>query len=208
MAGPTLDFWQQRFEKGQTPWDRGTSHPQLQVWLDAGVLQPGQHVLVPGCGNGHELLVLSRHGLPARGLDYAPAAVQRARERLEAASAGPAPVTVEQADVLTWQPAPDERPDVVYEQTCLCALHPDHWQRYAEQLADWLASGGRLLALFMQARRDSAAQGVVEGPPYHCDIHAMRALFPATLWEWPAPPYAATAHAQGWQELAVVLTRR
>lgn len=208
MAGPTLDFWQQRFEKGQTPWDRGASHPQLQAWLDAGVLQRGHRVLVPGCGNGHELLVLSRHGLPARGLDYAPAAVQRARERLAAGSAGAVPVMIEQADVLEWQPAADERPDVVYEQTCLCALHPDHWQRYAAQLASWLAPGGRLLALFMQALRNSASQGVVEGPPYHCDIHAMRALFPATLWEWPAPPYAATAHAQGWEELAVVLKRR
>ena len=107
--------------------------------------------------------------------------------------------------MLEWQPPAPL--DLVYEQTCLCALHPDHWRRYADQLHLWLKPGGRLLALFMQARRDSAGSGVVEGPPYHGDINAMRALFPASRWVWPAPPYVAVAHGQGWAELPVVLTR-
>ncbi|WIT12801.1 methyltransferase domain-containing protein [Paucibacter sediminis] len=203
MAGPTLEFWQQRFESGQTPWDRGAAHPQLLQWLAEGRWQAGEALLVPGCGRGHELLALAAAGITATGLDYAPAAVTLAREALAARGlAG----RVEQADVLLWQP--DAPVDAVYEQTCLCALHPDHWQRYAAQLRHWIKPGGRLFALFMQARRDSAAQGVVEGPPYHCDINAMRALFPQALWDWPAPPYAAVGHGQGWQELAVVLTRR
>lgn len=201
MAGPTIDFWQRRFESGQTPWDRGAPHPQLAVWLDAGLLRPEHQVLVPGCGSGHELLALAQAGIAAQGLDYAPAAVARARERLAGLTA-----TVEQADVLHWQPR--VALDRVYEQTCLCALHPDHWLSYARQLRGWLKPGGLLLALFMQLRRDSAAQGFIEGPPYHCDINAMRALFPAEHWDWPAPPYAGVAHAQGWCELPVVLHRR
>ena len=200
MAGPTQDFWQQRFESGQTPWDRGAPHPQLQLWLDQGLLAPEHAVLVPGCGRGHELLQLGQAGIAATGLDYAPAAVALARERL-----GTLPGRVEQADVLQWQPAAPV--DRVYEQTCLCALHPDQWRAYADQLQRWLQPGGLLLALFMQARRESAAQGFVEGPPYHGDINAMRALFPAERWRWPAPPYAAVAHGQGWAELPVVLTR-
>ncbi|MEJ6004091.1 methyltransferase domain-containing protein [Paucibacter sp. AS339] len=206
MAGPTQEFWQQRFNTGQTPWDRGAPHPQLQVWLDEGRIQPGHRVLVPGCGQGHELLALGRAGHQALGLDYAPAAVELARHKLDHAQISLDLVQVEQADVLAWQaPAPVDR---VYEQTCLCALHPDHWRRYADQLHVWLKPGGLLLALFMQARRDSAGQGFVEGPPYHGDIQAMRALFPADRWDWPAPPYPTQAHQQGWHELAVVLTRR
>lgn len=201
MAGPTRDFWQQHFEAGRMPWDRGAAHPQLERWLADGTLAAGQAIVVPGCGRGHELVALGRAGITATGLDYAPAAVALARERL-----GDLPGRVEQADVLEWQPpAPLDR---IYEQTCLCALHPDHWRRYADQLHRWLKPGGLLLALFMQARRDSADQGVVEGPPYHGDLNAMRALFPATLWDWPAPPYSAVGHERGWFELAVVLTKR
>ncbi|HEY1392965.1 MAG TPA: thiopurine S-methyltransferase, partial [Methylibium sp.] len=111
-----------------------------------------------------------------------------------------------QADVLEWQP---EAPlDAVYDQTCLCALHPDHWTAYAAQLHAWLRPGGSLFALFMQARRESADEGRIEGPPYHLDVNAMRALFPEPRWTWPKPPYARVPHPRGWAELAVHLQRR
>ena len=50
-------------------------------------------------------------------------------------------------------------------------------------------------------------QGLIEGPPYHCDINAMRALFPAQRWQWPRPPYAQVAHPNLMHELAVPLQR-
>lgn len=202
MAGPTLDFWQQRFESHDLPWDRGAPSPQLHEWLAAGELPAAASVLVPGCGSGHEVVELARRGFAVAGIDYAAGAVAMTQHRL--ASEG-LQADVHQADVLAWQPA--EPADAVYEQTCLCALHPDHWVAYARQLHTWLRPGGRLLALLMQARRDSAAEGRIEGPPYHCDINAMRALFPSTLWVWPTPPYASVPHPRGWRELAVVLRR-
>jgi SAM-dependent methyltransferase len=203
MAGPTLDFWQQRFRDRDTPWDRGAPHPQLLAWLDAGVLRPGQQVVVPGCGSGHEVAALAQAGASVTGLDYAPEAAALARGRLQAQGLRG---EVQQADVLAWQPAGPV--DAVYEQTCLCALHPDQWQAYAAQLHRWLRPGGLLCALFMQALRPGAAEGRIEGPPYHGDINGMRALFPASLWDWPAPPYPAVPHPRGWAELAVPLRRR
>ncbi|MDE2502225.1 MAG: thiopurine S-methyltransferase, partial [Burkholderiales bacterium] len=61
MAGPTSDFWQQRFEAGQTPWDRGGASAQLMAWLDAGALAPCR-IAVPGCGAGWEVAELARRG--------------------------------------------------------------------------------------------------------------------------------------------------
>ena len=203
MPGPDAQFWQQRFDSGDTPWDRGAPSPQLARWIDQGVFPRGSHVVVPGSGAGHELPVLAERGCRVTAIDYSEAAVVRSRAAL--AQGAQHATDVVQADVLVWQPhAPV---DAVYEQTCLCALHPDHWVAYAGQLARWLVAGGRLAALFMQARKDDAAHGVVSGPPYHCDIHAMRALFAADRWHWPAPPYRQVEHPAG-TELAVVLTRR
>lgn len=203
MSGPTPAFWQQRFEAGEVPWDRGGPSPQLAAWLSAGVLHAGRSVVVPGCGSGHDVAALAAAGCVVTGVDYAPAAVDQTRRRLRDAALA---AEVVAADVLQWQPA--SACDAVYEQTCLCALHPDDWARYAAQLHAWLRPGGVLCALFMQVRRERAGQGVIDGPPYHCDINAMRALFPASRWDWPKPPYAAVAHPQGWTELAVVLVRR
>lgn len=202
MAGPTLDFWQERFESGNIPWDRRGPNPQLQRWLDEGIVAPRAHVLVPGCGRGWEVAVLAEKGATVTGIDYAPAAMEACRSLLQARGLK---AELCQADVLAWTPA--AAVDVIYEQTCLCALHPDHWQRYASQLRDWLKPGGKLLALFAQTLSAEAAKGFVKGPPYHCDIHAMRALFPGDRWEWPKPPYPALA-AGPLTELAVVLVRR
>lgn len=202
MAGPTREFWEERFRNGQTPWDRGAPNPQLLKWLADGVLRPCR-VLVPGCGNGHEVALLAAHGFEVTALDYAPSALAATQARL--AAAGGCARLVE-CDVLDYRP---ERPfDAVYEQTCLCALHPDHWVAYAEAVASWLGAGGRLYALFAQVPRPGAAEGRIEGPPYHCDVTAMRALFPEPHWRWPPPPYARLAHPAGLlAELALVLER-
>lgn len=201
--GPGRDFWQQRFAQRQTPWDRGAPGPQLAHWLADGTLCAGQRVAVPGCGSGHDVLALAQAGCDVVAIDYAEAAVALTRERLVAAGAR---AELVQADVLAWQPtAPC---DVVYEQTCWCALHPDHWQAYARQLQRWLAPGGRLLLLAMQCLRPGAAAGRIEGPPYHMDVQMVRALLPVTQWQWPAPPYPIVPHPAGWTELAIALTRR
>ena len=176
MSGPDVDFWQAKFIAGQVPWDRGAPSPQLQHWLDGGQLSLAGltgPVAVPGCGAGHEVARLAAHGFAVIAIDYAPAAIALTSERLLAARLH---ASLVHADVLSWRPALPIA--AVYEQTCLCALHPDQWAMYAGQLHAWLQPGGQLFALFMQLHRDSARRGQIEGPPYHCDINAMRSLFP------------------------------
>ena len=202
MAGPDRDFWEARFASGSIPWDRGGPNPQLQRWIDAGCITPGHRVLVPGCGRGWDVAALAAAGMRVPGLDYAPAALAACRELLAARGLE---AQLGEADVLEWKP--DAPVDAVYEQTCLCALHPDQWQRYAQQLHAWLRPGGTLLALLAQVPVEESAQGFIKGPPYHCDINAVRSLFPASRWDWPKPPYPRLPAGPG-AELAVVLTRR
>lgn len=155
--------------------------------------------------------MLAGRGFDVTGVDFAAAAVERTRERLRGllqseTGAGMVKAEVVQADLLTYEPAAPF--DAIYEQTCLCALYPDHWRGYADRLFAWLRPGGLLLALFMQAPRDGSRSGYIEGPPYHCDINGMRSLFSADRWHWPKPAYPAVPHPSGAVELAVVLTRR
>jgi SAM-dependent methyltransferase len=203
MAGPTPAFWQERFDTDQTGWDRGACSPQLLAWLDSGALKPCR-IAVPGCGSGWEVAELARRGFDVVGLDYTDAAVARTRARLQQAGLK---AEVTQADVLAYAPA--HAFDAVYEQTCLCAIHPDHWTGYAQQLHSWLRPDGALHAMLMQRLRPTATEdGVVAGPPSHCDINAVRALFPTSRWAWPEPPYPKLPHPNAGHELALVLTRR
>ena len=202
MAGPDRDFWQRRFEQQQTPWDRAAPGPQIAAWTADGTLRGGARIAVPGCGSGHDVLALAQLGCDVTAIDYAGAAITQTQQRLDANGAK---AHLVQADVLAWQPPSPL--DAVYEQTCWCALHPDHWMAYAAQLNAWLRPGGCLLLMAMQCRRDSAGEGRIDGPPYHMDINAVRALLPASQWAWPAPPYPAVPHPAGWTELALVLKK-
>jgi len=118
MAGPTTDFWQQRFDNNETGWDRGSPSPQLLAWLDSGGLLPC-HIAVPGCGTGWEVVELARRGFEVTGIDYTAAAVAKTRALLQAQGLV---AEVIQADVLSYQPPHPF--DAIYEQTCLCAIHP------------------------------------------------------------------------------------
>lgn len=204
MTQLSPNFWQEKFESQQTGWDRGAASPQLLHWLETGVLSPAMNprIAVPGCGKGWEVAALSAAGFAVTGVDFTPAAVLEAQQRLNQAGLS---AKVLQADVLEYLP---EQPfDAVYEQTCLCALNPDNWVAYSRQLARWIRPGGHLYVLFMQVSRPSSQQGMVEGPPFHCDINAMHALFDSRQWLWPSGPMTQVPHKNGLFELACVLER-
>jgi methyl halide transferase len=83
-----------------------------------------------------------------------------------------------------------------------CALPPKLWPDYVARLHDWLRPGGRLFILFMQTGKDG-------GPPFHCNVAAMRTLFDAAHWGWPAALPAMVPHPTGvGEEQPVVLSRR
>lgn len=190
----TAKQWNEKYLAGTTGWDRGAVSPALTSWLEHGELAPCR-ILIPGCGYGHEAVELARLGFEVTALDIAPAPLERLEQELKAAGAA---ATLVHADALEWQVDPAF--DAIYEQTCLCALDPDHWLAYEAQLHAWLKPGGKLFALFMQTQREG-------GPPWHCALPDMRALLPETRWHWEGKPHREVPHPSGMFEYAAVLTR-
>jgi len=187
--------WESKYHTGETGWDRGQCSPALRQWL-ADALVPQGRVLVPGCGNGYEVLELTRAGHYVTAVDIAAPPVMRLMGEL--ASQGQHAKVI-QADLFNWTPA--EPFDAIYEQTCLCALAPELWPDYVSLLGNWLLPGGKLFALFMQTGREG-------GPPYHSPIERMHEIFPEDDWVWPEAESVRVDHPTGLHELAYVLTRR
>ena len=130
-------FWDERFERAFTPWERGGVSLALRRFVSAS--DRPLSALIPGCGSAHELTLMCEAGWDATAIDFSPEAVARAR-----ALAGPWTDRIRQADFFAYAPA---RPlDVVYEQAFLCALprarRPDVARRWAELLGqDGLLAG-------------------------------------------------------------------
>lgn len=189
-----LNDWEQRYLQGQTGWDRGETSANLLYWLDEGLLQPCR-ILVPGCGNGYEVLTLAARGFDVVAIDVAPTPISNLQKALD--KNGLCAELVE-ADFFSWK-SPDSF-DAIYEQTSLCALPPEQWPAYEACLYDWLKPGGKLFAQFMQ----TGAEG---GPPYHCDLGDMRSLFKPERWNWSHQHETQVGHSGGKFEHLFVLEK-
>jgi hypothetical protein len=142
-------FWDERFEKGFTPWDRGGVPERLRSFVaaTAGVRPPGltpgaPAVLIPGCGCAYELAFLSEAGWDATAIDFSPVAVAAARQAVGPQWQG----RVVEADFFQYQPAAPL--DLIYERAFLCALPRAMWPQVAARWAALLPPGALLAGYF------------------------------------------------------------
>jgi hypothetical protein len=156
-------FWDERFERGFTPWDRGGVPQALQAF----VAREGRALttLIPGCGAAYELAYLAEQGWDATAIDFSPAAVATARAGL-----GRWADRVVEADFFGYAPAAPL--DLIYERAFLCALPRAMWPRVAARWAELLAPGTRLAGFFF-------FDGAPKGPPFGIERAALDALLTA-----------------------------
>ncbi len=88
--------WDERYEKGDTPWETGAPSTELQRVLGETAVPPGP-ALELGCGTGASAVWLARQGFDVTAVDISPLAIERARRRAEQAGVGVRFLT---ADVL------------------------------------------------------------------------------------------------------------
>src|SRR5512133_1995697 len=67
---------------GNAPWDSGISPPELYDFMAA---HPAGRALDIGCGTGTNLITLVNAGWQAEGFDFAPRAVQIAKQKIKKA---------------------------------------------------------------------------------------------------------------------------
>jgi len=152
-------FWDERFERGFTPWDQAGVQPQFEAFAAA---HPDAAVLIPGCGNAWEAGWLAGRGRAVRAIDFAPAAVASARAALGLHAA-----VVEEADFYSYEPP--FTPGWVFERAFLCALPPAQRERYAQRMAELLRPGALLAGYFFIDEPQ-------KGPPFPIERAALDAL--------------------------------
>lgn len=71
--------WDEAYTKGWAPWDIGRPQPVFVRLADAGEIT--SPVLDSGCGTGEHALMLAERGMAVLGIDVAPTAIGRARQK-------------------------------------------------------------------------------------------------------------------------------
>ncbi len=147
-------YWQSVYDEGNPGWDKGAAAPPLRRVLEQVVPPAGLAALVPGCGFGHEALMLARLGYQVTAVDFAPAAIAGLQSR-----AGALPVTALQCDLFDLAEGFTSAFDLVVEHTCFCAIPIEMRGQYAEVMAQVLRAEGQFLGLFYETERPG-------GPPF------------------------------------------
>lgn len=142
-------FWDERFARRFTPWDRGGVPRTLRAFV---AVNAPMVTLIPGCGSAYELALLAGAGWEATAIDFSPQAVQAGK-----LAAGAHAARVVQADFFAWQPA---RPlQLIYERAFLCAMPRALWPKVAARWAELLPAGALLAGYFF-------FDDVEKGPPF------------------------------------------
>ena len=197
-AGP-LDrgAWDDRWARGDTPWDMAQPAPPLVRAVERGIVPRGARVLVPGCGAGHDARFLAASGCDVTAVDISATALAKARALAEGEGAR---VAFVEADLFAL---PQELGtfDVVWEHTCFCAIDPSRRDDYVRAVAGALRPGGRLVGLFFDIRPET-------GPPFGTSAEEIRHRFAPHFDPVSVEPAADSHPSRLGRELFAVMERR
>jgi methyl halide transferase len=169
---PFLD-WEQRYQTGDTPWEKGAAAPPLLEWLGSRGALHGK-VLVPGCGTGHDVRAIAAASPTAQvvGLDIAASALVEARrfpsggrETYQLGDLFDLPI--ELTNWFEW----------VFEHTCFCVIEPRYRPDYVHAITRALLPEGALLAIFFLNPWDPGETPEGGGPPFAVTREELDRLF-------------------------------
>jgi methyl halide transferase len=151
--------WEERYQTGDMPWEKGEPSPGLVDFLATHPEIPRGSVAVPGCGTGHDVRAFAQAGFSASGFDLAPSAIRLAQEKTAAAGLN---AEFRLADFLTE--SPPQPFDWLFEHTLFCAIDPVRRDEYVEAAVRWLKPGGHFLAVhYMIPDEDGPPFGTTRG---------------------------------------------
>jgi methyl halide transferase len=188
----SLDYWEQRYQAGDTHWDHGAPSPGLVDFLASHADLPRGTVCVPGCGTGHDVRAFARAGFDVLGVDIAPSAVRLGREQPGAAGLN---AKFHLADFLRDEPP--QLFDWIFEHTLFCAIQPHERDDYVRAVRRWLKPDGQYVAVNYMIIEDN------EGPPFPTTREELQRLFsphfdPAGDWMPRSYPHRAGREWMFW----------
>jgi methyl halide transferase len=120
--------WEQRYQTGDMPWEKGEPAPGLIDFLAEHPQLPRGTVAIPGC-------------------DLAPSAIRHCCEKTAAAGLK---ADFAQADFL--ETTPPNPFDWLFEHTLFCAIQPARRDDYVKAVLRWLRPTGQFLAVHYMIR--------------------------------------------------------
>ena len=165
--------WDQRYRQGNTPWDKGRASPALIYWLKNYPGRISGHILIPGCGTGHDVCAIADAEPTSSplGIDISSTAIATCLQNKVHDNE-----QYEQTDLFQLSRKFYAAFDWVWEHTCYCAIDPSKRPQYVSAIASALKPGGIFLGIFyLNPEIDATTPN--DGPPHGTSIEDVKSLF-------------------------------
>ena len=137
--------WELIWKNGINPGERfdiGSPHPVLARLINEGKIPLGD-ALVPGCGRGYDVALLSQNQRKAIGLDMSQTCVEESNKYLKSVLGDDANAKVLCEDFFDHSGSYS----FVYDYTFLCAILPGRRVQWAEKMSSLIEKDGLLLTM-------------------------------------------------------------
>ena len=182
------DFWEERYAKGDMPWDIGQVSPAFVNYLDschcnvgAGLIlpNPNTNIAVLGCGRGHDAFYFAQfEGKQYRtckfnvyGFDFSEIAIRFCNELKQKKNIKN--ISFYKVDIFKLLRSNQWKNyfDCVIEHTCFCAIDPNRRKEYIDLVKHILKPGGKVIGLFFMKPKE------LGGPPFGSSPDDIKELF-------------------------------
>lgn len=155
-------YWDHRYQQGQTEWDMGQVSPPMRAYIDQ-LKNKEKHICIPGGGNSYEADYLWRHGfINITVIDISPVVTERLKHKFDGTD-----IRVITADFFEH----NDNYDLILEQTFFCALDPTLRPAYVKKVHQSLHPHGQLVGVLFDRTFTTP------GPPFGGNSEEYRTLF-------------------------------
>jgi SAM-dependent methyltransferase len=165
------NMWNAGLLPGQAFDACGPSPALLKIVEEQSIIQSGR-CLVPGCGRAYDLAALCSESRYVLGVDIAEQAVVAANEWLSQQNL---PVGMYEAKLQNFFDLDqNDKFDLIYDYTFLCALDPTIRTDWATKMSDLVKPGGELITLIYPIYPDDYER--TGGPPFRVSLRLLEEL--------------------------------
>jgi hypothetical protein len=157
-----MNYWEERYQKGETGWDIGSISKPLKEYIDQ-ISDKNIKILIPGAGNGYEFDYLIENGFEnVFVIDIAASPLENIAKRNPKFASN-----LIHNDFFEL----NDKYDLVIEQTFFCAIPPTMRIDYAKKMHEILHPKGKIAGLLFDFPLTN------EGPPFGGSVEEYLSLF-------------------------------
>jgi len=170
MKNSFPEFWQERYIKGNIPWDTKNTTSELVNSIDHTF---SKKIAILGCGYSRDSVFLSSKGHKVYAIDFAKKPIDYLNSII--IKSGLKTLFPIQEDIFNLKSQYSEFFDIVIEYTCFCAIDPQKRPLYAQVVKDILNKNGQFIALFFPIKKN--IENLNDGPPFYVNLEETLSLF-------------------------------